>query len=234
MKNLYVFDPVSAQELFEKYHNLNKNNMKTEFENPTEEQKELIQYWIEKFKNSNHSSVKGFYDEHLSPKPKIEVGKWYIGFDKSLNRLDERFLGFITQINENDIKGARFEYYGFNARGEWRDKDYYLLEDDIIEATEQEVTERLIEEANRRGFVNGAKFHPIFNVKEKIRKEVCICNGEYFSNFPNQLSANLSGVFGQLIMLDGKWADIIDENKEVKETIARLQAEIETLKKKVK
>jgi hypothetical protein len=195
-----------------------EKNMKT-FDNPTNEEKEMIRYWIDKYENSNHSSVKGFYDEHLATKPNIEVGKWY----------KNKFNSALCYCINKELNG-----YGFSAYNDWVNDCIWLKsqpELNWIEATEQEATERLIEEANRRGYVLGnhkCLRHSFLTYIEGFDTHF------FFRQKDNTLWIEKRGNRANCVFENGKWADIIDEKAEVKETIARLESELETLKKQVK
>jgi|GEM_PF-4342517 len=200
--------------------------MKTDFENLTEQEKELIRYWIEKYYLQIHQNMlPPSYNEfieknNLSPKPKIEVGKWYTGLDHILGA---NFIGYITEI-----KDGRFFYYGFNCCGDWKDKDYYSNFKSIREAAKEEVEERLIQEFNKKYLNFGVKcLHYADNCTDISKIERL-----YYDENDNCLRYDLPNGVG-CAFDSGKWAEIIDEKAEIKETIARLQKEIETLKKQL-
>lgn len=201
--------------------------MKTEFENPTEEQKELIRYWIKKMFKENITKQHQYdwIEKHLSPKPKIEVGKWYKSTCSN---------GVISYCycSHPDFTG-----YGFNSSGEWVEKNIWLkFKESWKEATEKEVEERLIQEAIKRGYKPG-NFKCLGNWDNS--GQFLKGNAESFtyekeSPNPNSLWIHNIHTYSLLLFHNGKWAEIIDENKEVKEAIARMEAELETLKKQVK
>lgn len=201
------------------------------FEKLDNEQKELVKYWIQKYKASNAVAVYNcrnsirFIEKHLTPEPVIEAGFWY----KYPNT--ENWMLFVEKSDSKTFGG-----YGFDAVNAWMpnwEMDSLSQIEGLVKVMPDEYKSRLFKEAAKRGFVKGAKFYPIFNEKEDVRKGICICDGNFFSNNPHNLSANLSVIFGQLIMRNGKWAEIIDEKAEIKAEIQELQDKLEHIKSKL-
>jgi hypothetical protein len=216
---IHTHECIERNRVYLHYYDLDSYLEKTygiDFDNPTEEQKEMIRYWIDKF--IGHSMTEP-YDEfvkkHLSPKPKIEVGKFY----KS-NVIDNKFMLYITDFELSpDGKFKIVKGYGFASDGEWidcprLDATYYY---NLSESTEQEIAERLIEEAKRRGYKEG-NFKCLLLPTKHIGSDFMIKDGSIFMGC-------------QCCMHKGKWADIIDEKAEVKQKIQNLKKEIDDLEK---
>lgn len=93
--------------------------------------------------------------------------------------------------------------FGFNWLGEWTVLNATFKGDgNEILATEKEVEQALIKEAERRGFKEGVKF-----INVGTEDEVVYFKGNYRFYFsPNQLCNNVGSVFYK-----GKWAEIIKE-----------------------
>lgn len=198
------------------------NNEK--FEKLDNEQKELVKYWIEKLAKEAKSSIvtietRSFTEKYLTPEPVIEVGKWYKHKDGSYPNW------LVFNGGEDSLT------YGFTATGDWgTDFKVWYIKEWGVEATREEVEQRLIEEAKRRGFVNGAKTTGIDDDSQEIIK------GTFFINkLKDGLNAHLksNGILGVTIFKDGKWAEIIDEKAEIRESVARLEAELKELKSKL-
>jgi hypothetical protein len=194
--------------------------MKTNFENPTEGQKELIRYWMERYRSDVPNAFTGigdnFIEKHLSPKPKIEVGKWY-----KANNPESKFLVFIESFEEPDIENNSVKSYGFSRTGFWMDSELrcpMFLSGHCIEVTEQEVTDRLIEEAKKRGY---HKTVDNFDSFEFIK-------GDLYMRY----AENQHFVYSTCIMRNGKWAEII--NTELEDAIKALDDATEKLKNLLK
>lgn len=192
------------------------------FEKLDNEQKELVKYWIEKFLGNafKTTETKAFIEKHLTPEPVIEVGKWYKSNSGHL---------FFTEKETTD-KTEPFIAYGFTSNGEWTDSDPRMFSKNLgwEEATPEEVEQRLFEYAKSKGYKNGnyicactPDMHTK-NVKEHIyydRKLNDVIHGEESR--------------GNFLMHQGKWAEIIDEKAEIRESVARLEAELQELKSKL-
>ncbi len=121
---------------------------------------------------------------------KLEVGKWY----KTPNFGSA--LYYVTAID-----GKYFTAYGFNYSGIWIDeKPQFGLSysDDKVLATPQEVGTALIQEAKKRGFVDGVEFIT------PINEFLSTCNSNFTFDYDrNSLFNNSMAVF-----CDGKWSKI--------------------------
>ena len=137
----------------------------------------------------------------LFKKDALVVGKWY-------KRKQDSRLWFVTHIKNGCSYG-----YGFDYSGYWADESAgfnYSLE--LNKATDKEVEQALIKEAEKRGFEEGVAFKSVSGRNSIDR----VCDGfRYYSN-QNQLCSGKGSVF-----IKGKWATIIEE------TITKEQAEKE-------
>lgn len=186
------------------------NNEK--FEKLDNEQKELVKYWIEKFENHSNITKEDFTEKYLTPEPVIEVGKWYKHKDGSYPNW------LVFNGGEDSLT------YGFTAAGDW-DTDFkvWYIKEWGVEATREEVEKRLIEEAKIRGYREG------IDVDSAQTGKKYTINGKVRFLFDR----NVLCFDNVTIFFEGKWADIIDEKAEIRESVARLEAEIKELKSKL-
>lgn len=129
---------------------------------------------------------------------KLKTGKWYKSNE------EHSFLGYITAISERE-----FNYYGFNSAGKWVDKDFYRFTDFkyLIPATDEEVKQALIAEAERRGYKKGAVFYSAKYNDGTIGDSYGINwhfeDNKLYLNHPN-------GV----VFYKGKWAEMVEQPEE--------------------
>jgi hypothetical protein len=133
--------------------------------------------------------------DHKFPK---KVSGWY------KTKGYEKYLFYIDFENNNA--------YGFGFDGEW-EINYNALcynENTDYLATPQEVEQRLIEEAKRRGIIKGAVvanavngsthkivIEPMFRFTSYYSKEELMCDCTYYSHFT--------------AFINGKWAEVIEQ-----------------------
>lgn len=128
----------------------------------------------------------------------FEINKWYKATDNN------HFLAFITEY-----KGMRGNIgYGFDRNGDWRDWNgdiTYGLYDCIL-ASEEEVKEALIKEAERRyGKIKlGMNFKGHWNEKTVLM----IDKEDWY--YDDRLGVVL-GKNATALMVDGKWAEIVHD-----------------------
>ena len=154
-------------------------------------------------------------------KTELEVGKWY------KMKGNTHFL-----CNFNGNIGNNGNSYGFNLIGEWMDNSMYFHNSDTyIEATPEEVSAALINEAKKRGFKNG----------------VTILRGDWYSGFSapkvtiekEEEQHRTSGfefrndtlfLDGYIIFYSGNWAEIIPQEK----TVVPMAKALKIIAKKMK
>ena len=143
-------------------------------------------------------------------KNQLEVGKWY----KETTVFKNNMLVHVLKNNEN----GDIECFGFNGRGVWFDNKDNFGTNGLELATPKEVEDALIKEAVKRGFKEGVEYHSLSDNRQfKVASESVM--GFYISN--NQLCYGDSTIF-----LNGTWATIIEQPKEVlitMEEIAKLK-----------
>jgi len=127
---------------------------------------------------------------------KLEVGKWY--------RSSNKPLAFCSKIiNDNSFIGYGFGtgsadvWYGEDERLPWDGSKWTL-------ATEEEVKEALIKEAEKRGFKKGIKF-----ISARYKCTEVAKNGSIIF-FNDDFTLTLDGNY---IFDKGKWAEIIKETE---------------------
>lgn len=162
----------------------------------TEEQ---FKHVIDTFQSANNTTefkavlkIKGLIKEEL------KVGKWYKYSDS------EGFLFCITNVQNDGV-----EVYGFNSWGNWIDEGSYFSEY-LIPATDQEVRNALIKEAKKRRFKKEVKAN-LKNCDNSFANNVKIKN----NNFRYSINQNWLAIDGFIIFKNGKWAEIIEEKKEI-------------------
>ena len=163
---------------------------------------ELTQEQINQLADKKHAKelLQKFIPEAFENK--LEVGRWY-----------KSELGSIC-FNLED------SYYGFDCVGYWRDITYFKIGEDIYEwelATEEEVSEALINEAKKRGFNNIGDLKIKNTVGSISNGFVTITNDFYYEYESNTLRLD-----GAIIFNNGKWAEIIEEVEPTKEEINRV------------
>jgi len=128
-------------------------------------------------------------------KAKLVNGNWYWHPDNT---------GFLMCWSGNY---GESDSYGINHAGEWSNILHSYKSYNYIQATDKEVEEMLINEAKKRGFVEGVKYISAWN------DVVC----EYSKNLIYDSVKNcLSGYNGNnCIFQNGKWATIIEQHKEM-------------------
>lgn len=192
------------------------------FEKLDNEQKELVKYWIYKLdKHFKIGGIQSFIEKHLTPEPVIEVGKWY----KGKNNACKKLLFFCTGFN-NSSKPIG---YGFDGNGDWCDLDDVTWTSEVTKATPEEVAQRLIEEAERR-YKQGD------TISYRNRGKAKIVGDIYFADecgIVAVLTDSKSTNPFYPLMDNGEWAEIIDEKAEIRESVARLEAELKELKSKL-
>ena len=173
---------------------------------------ELTQEQINQLAEKKHAKelLQEFLPEAFENK--LEAGKWY---KSKYNKT--KILFFTKKETCSSDTG-----YGFNYLGIYKEKNFNLLGCATYEfelATEEEVSEALINEAIKRGFKN---------VGELTLKLV---NGEMFkkgsfktanNKFRYISVENRLWLDGVEIFIDGNWAEIIKEEKPTEEEIDRV------------
>jgi len=131
----------------------------------------------------------------------FEVGKWY-------KDTDDGYICCCQEHDNYDLIGYGFELiYGELI---WCETVYVRKESAIL-ATEQEVGEVVIKEAEKIGFKEGMMYikcledGELWNLRDKDKK----C---YIFDFQLNEGLRLGAAF---IFKDGKWAEIIDEPKKM-------------------
>lgn len=167
----------------------------------TESEKELLR--VNSLKEQAKEVIKPVSEE-------LEVGKWYFIENKDCGTIKTDALIYIQ-----DFKGDDNKNYGFNSHGEWTDM---FWADDlknmgrIVEATPQEVEKALIEEAKRRGFVNGGVGNNSNIHDKKLENCELLFNKQYeFDEEDNLLRVILDDYATWTVFKDGKWATIIEQ-----------------------
>ena len=109
--------------------------------------------------------------------------------------------------------------YGIDSFGDWFEgqKYNYQLEKDDYKATDKEVEEVLVKEAEKRGFKEGVRI----NSKWLCSSSKKSLNGKFMFDNKFELCAEANGLMKYTIFEKGVWAEVIIE------TITKEQAEKE-------
>lgn len=139
----------------------------------------------------------------------LEVGKWYV-----IDRNQDEDYALIRCQGETG--------YGFSHMSKFTDKynlkRQYLKGYKIIPASPEQVKSALIKEAKRIGFKEGVKVIPVGykNPQTIIFRDFnfsTVKNGLYLPSDESQW--NINGISNPPIFLNGKWAEIIEQPKEI-------------------
>ena len=118
--------------------------------------------------------------------------------------------------------GERFDNYGFNTAGHWSENIAFPTCHDklLVKATNEEIKERLINEATKRGLVSGAKYNPVF-IDEMPFKNNISRGGEHYFFENNSLWSGF-----QYLFVNGVWAILVEDKVIPEYTMEQLQAKL--------
>ena len=171
---------------------------------------ELTQEQINQLAEKKHAKelLQEFIPEAFETK--LEVGRWYKLKD------NPKILALY-----DCFKHHRPYAYLFNAKGDYE----YKVEWSLIElptywelATEEEVSEALINEAKKRSYKEGVRCK--FGLIKEIR--TIETNDFEFKLEYNKLCIKRKNGYAEIIFRMGKWAEIIEEAEPTKEEINRV------------
>jgi hypothetical protein len=144
----------------------------------------------------------------LFKKDALEVGDWVKTVNGAIFCPQKKKVKFNTT--------NMFYGYGFGPLKKVWDENYYANEGLCTLATDKEVEEALIKEANNIGYKN-VKINNLESIGNVLlNHHSCISSDCYYYN----VSENALWFMGRLIFWNGKWAEIV-------ETITKEQAEKE-------
>ncbi|MDV3749668.1 hypothetical protein CMU21_17710 [Elizabethkingia anophelis] len=160
---------------------------------------------------------------------KCEVGKWYWACESAKRSKTMLFFN-----NGENIT------YGWNWAGEWSNNiTHGGAKITGIEATDDEIQQALVNEANKRGIVTGA----VVNTKNIINNGLYRCRNTFINNsgfLDYKTFGDLRILYGResgyalIVFKDGEWAKVIEEPNPVevsKYDIAKLMnVEVSNLK----
>jgi hypothetical protein len=163
------------------------------------------------------------YEKFIESKfPSLEVGKWYKDTSRRSN-----LLVYITDLKANEILG-----YGFGFDGCWLELDCWYRNNmpeanqELREATKEEVEAALIKEADRRGIWQ-VPINCVIGMKRLNRiydTSYCMLDNILWSKYGR-------------VFENGKWATPIVQDptkeklSELEDTIKKAQQEIQELKR---
>lgn len=130
-------------------------------------------------------------------KSRLEVGKWYT---------KDGTTGFLI-FNGNNLD-TNYGFYNHTWADDWTLNDEYVSSNGykLRPATEQEVKEALVAEAEKRGFVKGVNFLGV----KGMNSDTQITIGKH-----NDIAYNEKGLYcgNSYILFNGTWATIIPIKK---------------------
>lgn len=155
-----------------------------------------------------------------------EKGKWY-----KLTWDNGQAIAYVNSDGTKDGRTGGTKGFGIRNGGIW-DDTYNGLWGGSIDVkkelmTPQEIESMLWKEAEKRGIGKDTKIE-CYADDDKLCNNTECYNLEY--DFADDELWNINGC----IYSKGKWAKPLDPNKEIKETISRLEKELKELKEKVK
>lgn len=145
---------------------------------------------------------------------KLELNKWYKTKEK----------GNLVFYRSNESINYGFTY----GTNEWYDTLGFPLDYTWELATPQEIESMLWQEAEKRGIGKDTKIECHADGESETDLNLCSYGIKYDAMFDTLF--NMHG----LIYKCGQWAKPLDPNKEIRETISRLEKELKELKEKVK
>lgn len=120
--------------------------------------------------------------------------------------------------------GKRFDNYGFDTAGHWSENIAFPTCHDklLVKATNEEIKERLINEATKRGLVSGAKYNPICR-SGSLKNDIIFTVQEYYS-YNHYLKIFYNGF--QYLFVNGVWAILVEDKVIPEYTMEQLQAKL--------
>lgn len=178
---------------------------------------EVSEEFIKEAHKAACSELKGKIEKefHELFEVKLGVGSWY----KNLTH-EGSFMFYDGTILDCGHYGS----YGVDYLGKWHNEGGWGINDNYVLATKEEIETILWKEAETRGFKKGVIF------KSPLGGSEYEFTG--FGNFYNDSFYDKSGL--GLLFYEGKWAEVITTNKEIKEEIEKLQKQLDELKQKTK
>jgi hypothetical protein len=165
--------------------------------NYTEEEKKMINGVLEGYTNRPFwMGLSEFQEANgLTPKPKLEVGKWY-----------KSEMGSLFSPKNNLVTGYGFSYYDSS----WRDDIH--INKGYTPATKEEVETALTKEAEKRGYTLDSEIVSFRGGTSKFYEagSTCFENGEFWWN-------------GCIVMKDGVWAEIVKVPEAKKVTMSEVE-----------
>jgi hypothetical protein len=179
----------SPLDLIKEYKPKMKDTVKVKKQFLLDGHKEACQSWKERIEKEA---------PELFGKPELVKGEWY------KNELDTVFF-FNGKTNGVNPCG-----FGFSGGSDWTEEtDFGWFNEGIVPASEQEVTEVLIKEAKKRGYMEA------FSIKDLssfggIIEVGCEKTFKFYASEDLWLNNANENV---LIFREGKWAEIVEEKK---------------------
>lgn len=147
------------------------------------------------------AQMEGVREPEPRRKDSLQVGKWY---NYAWASDPDEILGifFVEKIDDYKV----WVTYGISFLDGWLNRDWYSSAHKWTEATPEQVETALIEEANKRGFINGVYIKsPWLN---GVKSALTI--GSNYSYYNNELTVS-GGIGRYTIFKDGIWATVIEQ-----------------------
>ena len=156
----------------------------------------------------HYISFKYFLKEKGLIEEEFEVGKWY--------KKSDDWLICITDLSPNKSGCSAYGFYenDWNGSKNW-EKSNALCLNGFKPATDKEVEEALIAHAKKLGFKEGVKFKNIeVGCIQTFEKDLYSSDGDVNVTSPESEWSAFGGHSNPYIFKDGKWAEIVEEEKE--------------------
>lgn len=168
------------------------------------------------------SDLKNWFPESF--KTELTIGKWY-------KHSKEAGLFYLTEITDSACHG-----YGFRKSGIWfstskNDRSAYCAVNNfhfkyLVEATPEEVEASLISEAKKREYKKG-NFKCMFNREDEFNLDY---KKWFYCDVEKTLFTMPYGEGGSCLFKDGKWAEILPQEK----TVVPMDKALKIIAKKMK
>ena len=155
-------------------------------------------------------------------KKELEIGKWYITDGNKCGQYGKTLIANFSGKEEASN-------YGITFLGTWG-KDLTLYHNDLGRstrlATDEEVSASLINEAKKRGYKKG-NFKCIFNREDEFNLDY---KKWFYCDIEKSLFTMPYGEGGSCLFKDGKWAEILPQEK----TVVSMAKALKIIAKKMK
>ena len=149
-------------------------------------------------------------------KKELEIGKWY-------KRPHNSALFYVTEILNIDSNHCKV--FGFDNVGKWMPENAKTFPDNDFEATPEQIESALINEAKKRGFIDGVKFKDARYGKNSYK----VSNENIFRLYNNETLC-IEDDGNVTVFYKGNWAQILPQEK----TVVPMEKALKIIAKKMR